>query len=362
MARAPQTTDRRRRVSVTAAVLLGVAVVATPTHVIAAPPASSEGVPKLRSVRVSGNGTDTRALVPALRVRRPDLDIESGSLATGRDTSQLSVDRGSDGLRLVLRHTDGNTYARDVPADDDIGTRAVASDVAAFLNAVERGSVEPEPKRARTRSSSDARRTPLADALQLGLAVGPSLTTPLADGDSARAGAYLAGDFIARLQIVHNVLFEFSVRGGGKRAAGHRLARGRIGIGGGYRLTRGNFDLPLTAALTIEPWSIRQRRDDAADLDTDMPLSGPPALVGLALRAAPAALLPLRNGMSVRIGGAFELATSAVPGAGGGALEVTPEQNDDPAFRVGGFGAAFMAEIGIWMPWTVLRGKARKRL
>ncbi len=336
----------------------------TPTDVRAAPGSKTERAraPELDRVAVRSGAVDTDALVPELRLRRPDLDFEA-SRQRRRDAAMLTIERGSTGLRLELTTTDGQTYVRDVPADDDIGSRAVAADTTAFLNAVERGAVSPEPKRkvGGGRNSKDEPQRlgdRLAEALVLGAGLGPAVTVPLAGNPSFRAGSFFSGHLVLRAQTLRGVMFELGTRVGGKRALDHRLARGRIGFGAGYRLQRDKFDMPITGALTIEPWSVQPRTSNAPDLEAQgVPLTRPASMVGFAVRAVPAALLQLPRGIAMRVGGGVELAVSGIRGTGGGAVRVMPRDGSDTAFRVSGLEATFLAEIGVWVPWTSIRRK-----
>ncbi|MBL4683173.1 MAG: hypothetical protein JKY37_01175 [Nannocystaceae bacterium] len=347
----------------TLVVAMAVACAGAPRLARAAPPADTKDVsPQLRRVFVGGRAVDVNALVPELRLRRPDLEF-SKSPSARRDGSRLTIERRPGGLRLTLRASDGRTYVRDVPSDDDIGTRAVAADTTAFLGAVERGAIEPEPRgrKAKARRANDGSESPLGqrfkETLQLGAALGPSVTVPLAGPTESGAGAFVAGHLSFRVQTLHRVLVELSTRVGGTRAAGHRLIRGRLGFGAGYRFTRGAFDMPITAALTVEPWSIRQRTSNAPSLEAQgVPLARPASMVGLAVRVVPAVLVPLPGRLTLRVGGGVEFATSALPGGGSGAVRVETSDGDI-AFRVAGFEATFLAEIAVWVPWRAIRRK-----
>ncbi|MEM6989902.1 MAG: hypothetical protein AAF721_05380 [Myxococcota bacterium] len=304
---------------------------------------------------------DGGALVPELKLRRPDLEFQTR--ATGRDAADLTIERAGAGLQLELSVADGRTYTRNVPGDGGLGTRAVAADTVAFLDAVERGAIPAEPPddKRRRRRGKPAQEKPLkdrlAEALHLGAGLGPSVTVPLAGNGGAAAGTFLAGNVALRAQTLRGAMFEFGVRVGGKRLSGHRLLRSRVAFGAGYRFTDGAFDMPITAAITVEPWSIRPRTSDATELEGDVPLLRPPAMIGLAVRAVPGALFPLRGGAVIRVGGGLELAGSGVQGAG--AVRVVTENSNDLAFRVGGFETTFLAEVAIWVPWTTIRRKRR---
>ena len=309
--------------------------------------------PELQRVVVSSRDVDTDALVPELKIRRPDLDLESGGRSRG--AAKLTIVREGGNLHLELVDEDGRTYGRDVPADDDIGPRALATDTAAFLNAVERGDVEPEDPTSRRRSGDRkaTRSGRFADALQFGAGLGPAVTIPI--GSDAGRGVIGAGDLVLRAQTLNRILFAFGTRIGGRTGDGHRLVRGRLSFGGGYRLTQDRFDMPITGALTVEPWSVKQRGGGDPDLESEpVDIERPASLIGIAARVAPAALFPMRDGIALRVGGALDLGFSGVPGS---AVVRVNDMDADPStiFRVGGFEATILLEVGVWVPWTAIR-------
>lgn len=309
--------------------------------------------PELERVVVSSRDVDTDALLPELKMRRPDLDLSDGSRARG--AAKLTIERKGGNLHLELEEA-GRTYTRDVPADDDIGSRALATDTAAFLDAVERGDVEPEPasKRGRSSRKDEDQAGRFTDALQFGAGLGPALTIPI--GADAGRGIIGGGDLVIRAQTLHRILFAFGTRIGGRTGGGHRLVRGRLSFGGGYRLTQDRFDMPITGALTVEPWSVKQQGGGDPDLDSDaVEIERPASLIGIAARVAPAVLFPMRDGIMLRVGGALDLGFSGVPGNAVVRVEDT-DAGSDTVFRVGGLEATVVLEVGVWVPWTAIRG------
>jgi len=320
-------------------------------------PASARG-PELERVVVSSRDVDTAALLPELRMRRPDVELSEGTRA--RDAAKLTIERKGSNLHLELVDEAGRTYTRDVPADDDIGSRALATDTAAFLDAVERGDVEPEPRRKRGRSKDDDsdQAGRFADALQFGAGLGPAVTIPL--GADAGRGIIGAGDLVLRAQTLHRLIFAFGTRIGGRTGDGHRLVRGRLSFGGGYRLTQDRFDMPITGALTVEPWSVKQQGGDDPDLESDeVMLQRPASLIGIAGRVAPAVLFPLRDGVTLRVGGALDLGFSGVAGSAVVRARSDMGAESNTVFRVGGLEATIVLEVGVWVPWAAIRRPRR---
>lgn len=311
--------------------------------------------PELERVVVSSRDVDTDALLPELKMRRPDLDLSEGSRSRG--AAKLTIERQGGNLHLELVDESGRTYTRDVPADDDIGSRALATDTAAFLDAVERGDVEPEPASNRGRSSRQEENQAgrFTDALQFGAGLGPAVTIPI--GADAGRGIIGAGDLAIRVQTLHRILFAFGTRIGGRTGGGHRLVRGRLSFGGGYRLTVDRFDMPITGALTVEPWSVKQQGGAEPDLEAEaVEIERPASLIGIAARVAPAVLFPMRDGIMLRVGGALDLGFSGVPGSAVVRVGEDTDAGSDTVFRVGGFEATAVLEVGVWVPWTVIRG------
>lgn len=323
---------------------------------------AQDAPPQLERVVVRGNAVDNQQLAQKLGLRRPDLEFETLTGPRPREASELVVTHDGERLQLELTAADGRRYTREAPADSDIGTRAVASDAAAFLDAVERGTVTPEPRararRKRKQSSKPQLGERMLEALELGAGLGPSLTIPIARRADARAGRFMSGELNLRVQSVEHIVVDLGVRVGGKRSASNGLRRTRLAFSGGYRLTRGAFDMPLVGGLTVEPWSIAAQSDDAPRLSADgVRLAFPPSMIGFAARASPAYLFTLDNGIAVRVGGGLEFAASSVPGAGVGAVEATREGADTPDLRVGGLETSILLEVGVWAPWSVIRKK-----
>ena len=154
--------------------------------------------------------------------------------------------------------------------------------------------------------------------------VAPSGAPPSALGGGPELG------FFALLR--SNVLLNLDVRVVTRRAAAPRLTRVRIAAGAGWMFTRGPFALPLTGALTVEPWWVRTV--ELTDTDAEQARHSP--LFGIAARAAPSLRADF-EGWQIRGGLALELAGSAELAGGAGVPRVRHRETGALVYQIGGF-------------------------
>lgn len=355
------------------------------------PPVERPAGQGFRTVLASVAGLDNDATFEELGLRLGHLEI--------RRRWAMEADAAPDPTRLFIRLTraqsgrvrievitgDGRAFLRE--SDGGEQPERVATSVAAnLLIAIEESTVEPDVEDAALPRSNESEDVDAAVAAlvpapapapaepapdpeppppetsgtepppieavppppptwQLGLGLHP--TVLLAVGPPVYAGVFQAGgadvDVVARHRSGGQV--GLAIRPTVRHNQGFALTRLRIALGGGYAPRVQRFELPITGALFVEPYWMR---------DDGEPLEFPelaPILAGFALRFEPGILIPVEGLGAVRVGAHAELAAT---GAFDGGLTVagiaSPDEEafDDRLFRMGGVEASVGLGTRIW--------------
>ncbi|MCB9701036.1 MAG: hypothetical protein H6711_04030 [Myxococcales bacterium] len=329
--------------------------------------ASSAGV-AIDAMALAVDGIDRGALVAALELRAPDIEVRAAEAACGDGCVAVVVSRGVDAaITIEARAVDGRVFTRSLGAVAE-GERAVATSLANLIEAIVEGrappsdSTDPTADDAATPPTDEREASPPASApetatpapesaprtlddsgppaprfelgVTLGLAAAFGVGPPRAL--AGRVGSGFAAAFDVRA--ANGALGRVGLRALEARESGHRLERVRIAVGGGYSLRRGRFEMPAIASLTIEPWWVVARADGAR-------ASGGAPLLGGALSLAPGVGAALGPDLRVRVGLRLEGAVS-VYAADGGVVQAT-DAGGEPLFRLGGGELGVMAELGL---------------
>lgn len=324
-----------------------------------------------------GAGVDELALAVQgldLEVLRQDLELRAPAFRVtldrcGEGCAAVSARRAPDGrIELQVRLADGRVYARSLQALAE-PERATAASLAHLLAAIADGtegprevtrpaspstSVAPAPAlvpEPRAEVAAPARPAEPADAgrFELGAALG--LVTVAGVGSPRALAGWVGSGSSASLELRgrRGWLAAFNLRHLQQRDGGFALHRARVGLGGGYALQRGLFELRVLVGVVVEPWWV-VRRGDGTRAEFGRPLLGGAASV------TPGVAAWLGRRVGVRAGLRLEAAASAAAGTASAIQAESP--GGRPLFRLGGFELAATAEIGL--RWD-LSANARRR-
>lgn len=372
--------------------LLGAAVTALALAASALAPAAvaaqhSAASSRFTRIRLDARGVDSGRLQRLLALRVPDTPIDRARTPLPPDGVYVGVDRSSPSTaRIEVVTADGRGYDRTVEVAPDDPERALATELATLLAAVERGQERPDatgvrvPKTAATKPatrakegdrSSDAKGKARSSAAagaaatahstwRIGFGVAPQLVLGVAPNDVGGPLTGAGASFEGRAQAPRTPSGGLVILGGmralGNRGAGISLTRLRIHALGGWLWPLADAEVELVGGLSIEPWWLRDREGVLPGRSGEQvraPLVGPLARVaaGGVVPAGPAIL---------RIGGHLELATSFAAGPGRPAPGIVVRRGDDDdgtreAFRLGGLELVLGLDVAVTWPLRLRR-------
>lgn len=332
-------------------------------------------------VRVEVVGFDAAELIAALRLRMPRLPValHDGSPPSDLAHVYLRVAREADGtasLRVIT--SDGRAFERSLAVDPQNEIRVAASMAANLIFAAEQRTLQPDREHVPIPAAptQDPPDEPPPDELPVTPPpVKPRVTAPepkprspaprreswewAVSGHGAavmRLGPPQYGERLvgagaglgAELRGPRGGSFVLELRGVGRRDAPLTIGRLRVGLGGGYALRRGRFELPLTLAIAVEPWWVDNADGDAVLFNGDAEARRRP-LFGGYLRASPGVRLgrPRGSFRGVRVGPRLELGGEMLYYDGpvvGGLADAT----GTPHFRLGGLELSLGLEVAVY--------------
>jgi len=338
---------------------------------LAPPGATSEVSPEghgLCDAAVRAIDLDQVEFLDATRLRLPDLHLRDAEAHADRDPACRDRPHayvevrpsGPDNWELTLIFADGRAWFRTIESEPDEAARTLASALANLLAAIDEDEVapdaqdvalpveatepgpepaelepEPEPEPEPEASPEPETETPLL------FEAGARLSLQGSFGASPGAGyrgfgTELAGD----LRLPSGFLVGLGLRIAGRNAATLSLIRTRIGVGLGYALRRGRFELPMMIQAELEPWVVREAGQQRR--------LGAPPLIGVGLRLAPGGLVDVGR-MRMRVGAVIGFDVSGEP-RGGLVPTLRLDPGGDPLLYVGGVEVSAGLEIGLWLP------------
>lgn len=339
-----------------------------------APPQAPPTDNRLCDAAVRTIDLDHDEFIAAARLRLPDVRLRAAEAQLDRDPEcrdrmQAYVEvrsTGPDEWELTLIYADGRAWFRGIASEPDEAARTVASALANLLAAIEDDDIEPDAQHValpveaedepeptpeleptpQPKSEPEPRPEPEPEPepppeSELRFEVGPRLSMQGILGASPDAGfrafgAELGGD----LRLPTGLLVGLGLRMAGRSASTLSLLRTRIGLGLGYALRVGRFELPMMVQAELEPWVVREQGQRRK--------LGAPPLIGAGLRLAPGGLLDVGR-VRVRVGVVFGVDVLGEP-RGGLVPTVRLEPGTDPLLYVGGVEFSAGLEIGLWFP------------
>ena len=333
------------------------------------PPAPD--APRISLAILRADDHDISVLTRAIQLRSPALTIvpagdEAPPAVAGELRAYIEVRRADpEHVDLTLILADGRAWLRRVDVEPDAPARPIAGALANLIAGIEDESVapdrkdapvpealvapapaptkpEPEPTRpvpapeTIKKADEDPPRWQLGPTLRLGATLGVAPPQPgfhgIGPGGSldlrSPRGLLLTLD----LQYLARPLGDFY------------LGRTRIALGVGYALRRGNFDLPIAALLSLEPWRLR---DDRGTVHLDS-MEGPPKpLLGAGLRLSPGFSARVGRSARIRVGLRLDLTASGQP-VKGGLRTLELRLGDNPPATLGSAELHLGLEIGLW--------------
>lgn len=346
-----------------------------------ATPDAREDTVRLGRVYLRVQSVDLGTLRDGIALRVPHIELRTfeGSVPTPEDARLAAlVDVEPSGedereLSLTIIVSDGRAFDRrlDVGADED-RARVVAGAVANLLLGIEAGTAVadrgdvPMPEAPVSPEAATCPKVPAATcpdiggassppspppSTNLGLRAGVPITIGLGAPTDADRYTALGADLAGMLRFRRGALVGVSVRIGGRDLGDVGLVRARFGLGGGYVLRRGAFELEASGWLTVEPWWVRRGAAAAS-----FAAGGEAMLLGGAARLGPGlSWRPSSGSPLFRFGAFAELAVSGMPTRGLDLARITvagPRQPTVPA-RVGGLEASLGFELTAW--WSLDR-------
>lgn len=342
-----------------------------------ASPAAAPTV-EFRAARVEIVGFDEAAVLAALRLRLPQMDVARHGgpppLVTPYAYIRISRAEGDTG-QLQIITSDGRAYERVIAVEVGQEVRVAASTTANLLFSIEQGAeipdredaeipvapsqpaIEPTPATrpapepiepiVTPQRSPTVRESPPPPPWELGVGLhGAAVLGPARQaygGVFAGAGAGLG----LELRSPRGAVLALDVRGLGRVVSTLGVARLRIGVAGGYAWRRGRLELPVLLALTIEPWWALQS-NQAATIYRDGAATLRPPLFGGFLKISPALRLPLTRGplAAVRVGPRLELGGSFAVDDGPTVIGLA-DATGQPAVHLGGFELSLGLEVSL---------------
>ena len=357
------------------------------------PPAGEAATPiALHSLHVAIDGFADEAVLAALRLRLPRLVIarHGDAAAVGAPDIYLRVARGiADDTGILQAVTaDGRAFERTFVIEVGHEVRVVATTAVHLLFAIEHGTlppdrhnvaipppasdpppeVEPAPKPAEPAPKPDGPAPKPDDPTpapgrpgaptrpwELALVVHGAGVLGLGPPAQDRAFAAGGGGLGVELRGPRGLAATLELRGAGLRSGDLDLARLRIGLGAGYILRRGRFELPIVLVVAVEPWWPRQAGGGGTTLYKGDAVAVRQPLLAGHLRVAPGLRLALARGplRDVRIGPRLEFGGGFVVDDGARAVDLTAPDGTSRA-RLGGFELAIGLELAL--QFTLRRG------
>jgi hypothetical protein len=313
---------------------------------------------ELRALRVEVVGFAEEAVLAALRLRLPRLEVARHADPPGAPPDAfVRVSRSAaDAGEIQVIAADGRAYARRFAVEVEQEVRVVATTTANLLFAVEQGTLPPDREGVAMPDAPSERTAPRA--VTTGPAEGTTPRTPprpraatrwelalavhgaaaLAVGPPRAGGALAAGGGGLGLEVraPRGAALALELRGAGVRGDEVGAARLRVAVGAGYVLRRGRFELPVLLALAVEPWwaTLGGR---GAPVFAGAAAARRSPLIGGYLRVEPALRVALARGpvRGLRIGPRIELGGSFVVD-GGARVAVLADAEGTPQVRLGG--------------------------
>jgi hypothetical protein len=378
---------------VLAAVLLAPVAAPTTAPPAASPTATRQAVDVIRlrtaSIDAGALGRELALRLPSAKIVSHDADVAAApGFTVFVDIRPDPAPTRPDAWSLTLVASDGRAYDRRVTADasssrDDV-VRLIASNVGNLVAAIEAGTVQhdrqdvpipppalaaspcptcPPPKPpAPCPPPSQPTPPPAAApaALDIGIGVAPMVAIGLGDPADADRFTAAGGDVALWLRHRTGVLVGADVRMLGRRLAfDTSILRTRIGLALGYAWRRNSFELATTAALTVEPWSVRASGSRSMLGDPEGAARTGAPLLGGALRIVPAHRFEI-GGIAVRLGPRLEVAASSAIGDGGRVAQLLVDAGGDltTVGRIGGWEIGIGIDAVVWIP---VRAKRRAR-
>lgn len=348
------------------------AAIADPSLAAAAPGASADDedpdapltapAPRIRVAILRSDGfIEPDALARAIRLRLPAVTLvsdgepvpaaEEGSL---RAFIELRHDESQLLLTLIL--ADGRAYLRQLELDADASPRPVASALANLVAAIEDDTAVPDQQDVPVPAALLATpQTPVpkdipapatprpapAPRWQLGPLLRASASLGLAPPGLRGAGAGLGLDARAPSGLLLAADLQWLTR-----AVDHfHLQRLRVGLGLGYALRRGGFELPAAVMLSVETWRLGSGH---GKVPLSSPAGKPGPLLGLGLRLSPGYSAPIgRAGARLRVGARVELWSS---GQANAHLRRPVLRLPNTTTALGGLELGLGLEVGVWFP------------
>lgn len=342
---------------------------------------------EFRAVRVEVVGFDEGAVLTALRLRLPQLEVDRHGASPPQATphAYVQVTRGEgDAGRLRVITSDGRAYERSFVIEVGQEVRVVASTAANLLFSIEQGAVAPDqedvaipaaepaaesvevpktevpvleaPPPVITREPPTPERPVRVEPPGWELGVGFNGAAVLGVAAPAYGGAFVGagGGLGIEARAGNGGVVALDVRGLGRGTSAYTVGRVRVGVAGGYAWRRGRFELPVLVGASLEPWWAGAQIYSGATAVTRAPLIGGYLRVTPAVRLAVGRgpLAAVRLGPRVEVGGSFAV--------DGGAQVVGLE---DPAgasrVRLGGLELSVGLEVAL--QWSLGRRAQARR-
>lgn len=334
---------------------------------------------EFRAARVDIVGFDEAAVLAALRLRLPQIDVARHGgpppLVTPYAYIRLARAEGDTG-QLQIITSDGRAYERVIAVEVGQEVRVAASTTANLLFSIEQGAEVPDREDAEIPAAPPQPTSePTPEPLPASAPIRPTVTPPpkspppreppppppwelgvglhgaavLGPARQAYGGVFSgAGAGLGlELRSPRGAVLALDVRGLGRVVSTLGVARLRIGVAGGYAWRRGRLELPVLLALTIEPWWALQA-NQAAAIYRDGAATARHPLFGGYLKISPALRLPLARGplAAVRLGPRLELGGSFAVDDGPTVIGLA-DATGQPAAHLGGFELSLGLEVSL---------------
>lgn len=361
--------------------------IAAPTASAAPTIEASPADDEFRDVRVEVVGFEAAELLAALRLRMPRLQVglHEGVPPPGRSYVYLRVARDAGGTAsLGVITSDGRAFERTLAVDPQNELRVAASMAANLIFAAEQRTLRPDREHVPIPTAPTAEpEPPLAVPVEpreepppvAPVAARPVVAPRPVERPPAAApepwewavstlGAAavslgpprygerlvgLGGGLGAELRGPRGGALALELRGLGQRDAPLTIGRVRVGLGGGYALRRGRFELPITLAVAIEPWWVENADGSPVLFDGDVEARRRP-LFGGYLRASPGVRLGRPRGAfrGVRVGPRLELGGEMLY-YDGPVVAGLADGTGTPHFRLGGLELSIGLEVAVYL-------------
>lgn len=358
------------------------------------PPSPSVLQPEeTRVLRVEIAGFEEAAVMSGLRLRLPQLEVESHETPLRRTSPYayvwLSRDAPTLG-RIRILTLERRAYERTFTIEDADAARTAASTAANLLYSIEQGTIAPdqqdvplpeptlEPDLADSRASASEPVTtptesspspsppappvePAPGAVNHGweLTAGLLGASVVALGRPQLAGAFAGagGGLSVEARSPRGAALGLDVRGLGRDGSTFTVGRLRLGLAAGFTWRRRRFELPVLVGASVEPWWAVQSGASAPIYDVDTVTERPP-LVGGYVRLTPALRLAVGRTplAAVRIGPRIELAGSVSADRNAHLIGLT-DVSGQPRARLGGLELTLGIELAL--QWSLASSHSR---